>query len=284
MYLGRGALFCPPPTLQYSPGGGKRLMNKQELLRLEGIEKSFGPIRALQNVSLVLYRGEVLGLVGDNGAGKSTLVKVISGAVMPDKGKIFFEGRQVHLKSPKDSRALGIEMVYQDLSLCESLTVAQNLFLGREPTKRVLGIPFLDKPRLENQTRRILSNLNIHIPSIRAQVKYLSGGQRQSIAIGRAVTFEPKILILDEPTASLAVAEVEKVLRLVKDLRARGIAIILISHRLQDVIEVADRIIVMYEGQVVAQRRCVEVGLEELVSLISQSKRLLERKGNVEAA
>jgi len=129
VYLGRGALFCPPSTLQCSPGGEKRLMNKQELLRLEGIEKSFGPIRALQNVSLVLYRGEVLGLVGDNGAGKSTLVKVISGAVMPDRGKIFFEGRQVHLKSPKDSRALGIEMVYQDLSLCESLTVAQNLFL-----------------------------------------------------------------------------------------------------------------------------------------------------------
>ncbi len=240
-----------------------------ELLRLGDIKKSFGKVEALKGVDITINCGEVIGLVGDNGAGKSTLIKIISGALVPDYGRIFFEGREVHFKSPRDARALGIETVYQDLSLCETLTVAQNIFLGREPIKRICGLPFLDKTALYNETQKVLNELKINIPSVKALVRDLSGGQRQAAAIGRAVTFKPKLLILDEPTAALAVREARKVLSLVKKLKDMNISVILVSHRLQDIMETADRVAVMYEGKKVAEHTIGDLSFEKLASLVA---------------
>ena len=239
------------------------------LLKLEGIEKSFGAIRALKGISLTLERGEVLGLIGDNGAGKSTLMKVLSGAEIPDKGKIIFEDKEVKINSSRDARDLGIEMVYQDLSLCDTINVAKNIFLGREPIKKFLGLNFIDENLIHKKAEEIFKRFGISIPSTHALVKKLSGGQRQVVAIGRTILFDPKILIMDEPTASLAVKEVDKVLGLIKLLKTHNVATVLISHRLQDIMEVSDKIVVMYEGQKIAERKGgSETSLKELVQLI----------------
>ncbi len=237
-------------------------------VRMEDISKSYGAIKALDGVSLELRAGEVLGLFGDNGAGKSTISKVLSGAVIPDSGRILIDGREVRFASPADSRRERVEMVYQDLSLCDTVDVAGNLFLGREPKRRFLGVPFLDKPRMHAQAVQMLSRLGIRIPDTTLRVENLSGGQRQSIAIGRAVSFDPLVLIMDEPTAALAVAEVDAVLELIKTVSARGVSVILITHRLQDLFVVCDRIMVMYEGRKVAERLIVQTGIEEIVELI----------------
>ena len=246
-------------------------MNDQPVLELTGIEKRFGPITALRGVDLTLHAGEVLGVVGDNGAGKSTLMKVISGAYVPDAGTYRLDGREVSFRSPADARSQRLEMVYQDLSLCDTIDVAQNLFLGREPVRRVLGIPLLDHQRLHAQAEGVLRRLQIKVPSTYAKVKNLSGGQRQAIAIGRSVASDPKVLILDEPTAALAVKEVEEVLDLIRKLKSEGVGVILISHRLQDVLEVTDRIMFMYEGGKVAERPTADTNLEEVIKLIVQS-------------
>ncbi len=243
-------------------------MTDAALLQLNGIAKSFGPITALQGVDLRLDRGEVLGLVGDNGAGKSTLMKVISGAYVPDRGDYLLEGAPVRFRSPRDARRERVEMVYQDLSLCDSVDVAKNIFLGREPVRRIAGLPFIDHRRLHAEARKILDRLHIKVASTRIPVKNLSGGQRQAIAIGRSVSFDPKLLILDEPTAALAVKEVGEVLDLIRRLRDQGVGVILISHRLQDVMEVSDRIMVMFEGKKVAERATDDTSLEEVIRLI----------------
>lgn len=243
-----------------------------EILRLERITKSYGPIVAVKDVSLTVHKGEILGLVGDNGAGKSTLVKIISGAVIPDSGSIYFDGEAVRLRSPADARRIGIEMVYQDLALCESLSVTQNLLLGREPVSRVLKIPLIERKKANSIARNALTNLGIGVPSLHSKVRDLSGGQRQAVAIARAVMSEPKLVILDEPTAALAVVEVRRVLSLIRELKNRGIAVILISHRLQDVIEVCDRVVVMYEGNIIAERSRDQTTLEEIVRLIAAEK------------
>jgi simple sugar transport system ATP-binding protein len=237
-------------------------------VRMENISKTYGTIRSLDDVTLVLRAGEVLGLVGDNGAGKSTLSKVLSGAVRPDAGRILIEGREVRFAGPADARRERVEMVYQDLSLCNTVDVAGNLFLGREPRRRVFGLPFLDKPRMHAQAAAMLEHLGIRISDTGINVENLSGGQRQSIAIGRAVSFDPLVLIMDEPTAALAVAEVDAVLRLIKTVSARGVSVILITHRLQDLFAVCDRIMVMYEGRNVADRLIGETNIEEIVNLI----------------
>jgi simple sugar transport system ATP-binding protein len=243
-------------------------MTERDRVRMTAISKRYGPIQTLDEVTLTLKAGEVLGLVGDNGAGKSTLSKVLSGAVIPDSGTIEIDGAVVSFSSPADARAKHVEMVYQDLSLCDTVDVAGNIFLGREPRRRVLGLPFLDKPRMHAEARAMLERLGIDIADTRLKVENLSGGQRQSIAIGRAASFDPAVLIMDEPTAALAVAEVEAVLELIRTVSARGVSVILITHRLQDLFLVCDRIQVMYEGRSVAERRIEDTSIEEVVNLI----------------
>lgn len=236
------------------------------------ITKTYGSILSLRGVNLKLAPGEVLGLVGDNGAGKSTLTKILSGAVVPSGGAIRIDGSEQRFATPADARRCHIEMVYQDLSLCDTVDVAGNLFMGREPQTRVLGVPFLDEKRMHAEAREMLQGLGISIPDTRLLVRNLSGGQRQAIAIARAAAFEPKVLIMDEPTAALAVAEVEAVLALIKRVSARGVSVILITHRLQDLFLVCDRIMVMYEGTNVADRRVADTSLSEVVNLIVGEK------------
>jgi simple sugar transport system ATP-binding protein len=237
-------------------------------VRMEGIGKSFGAIKSLDGVHLTLRAGEVLGLVGDNGAGKSTLSKILSGALTPDVGRIFLDGSEVRFASPANARKQRVEMVYQDLSLCDTVDVAGNLLLGREPLRRILGVPLMDKRKMRADAAAMLDRLGIRMPSTRLKVENLSGGQRQSIAIGRAVSFDPLVLIMDEPTAALAVAEVDAVLELIKRVSAKGVGVILITHRLQDLFLVCDRIMVLYEGRNVAERLIGETSIEEIVNLI----------------
>jgi simple sugar transport system ATP-binding protein len=231
---------------------------------LRGIRKVFGSIEALRGVDLDLYAGECLGLVGDNAAGKSTLTKVLAGTYIADAGTIALDGEPVRFSGPADARARGIEMVYQDLSLCDTIDVTGNLFLGREITRA----GFLDRATMVQHAREMLAGLGIRIPNLSANVEMLSGGQRQSIAIARAASFKPHVLIMDEPTSALAVAEVEAVLALIDRVKANGVAVVLITHRLQDLFRVCDRIAVMYEGLKVAERRTSGTNLEELVRLI----------------
>ena len=235
---------------------------------LRDIRKSFGTIDALRGVDLDLAPGEILGLVGDNAAGKSTLSKIMSGAEVPDSGEIRIDGELVRFRSPADAQQKHIEMAYQDLSLCDTIDVAGNLYLGREPRRRLLGVPFIDRSKMHADAAKALQDLEIKLSSTRLPVANLSGGQRQSIAIGRAVTFEPRVLILDEPTSALAVAEVEAVLRLIKRVAERGVSVILITHRLQDIFRVCDRVMVMYEGTNVAERAIEDTNLDDLVKLI----------------
>ena len=234
------------------------------VMALRGIRKSFGSVEALRGVDLDILGGECLGLVGDNAAGKSTLSKILAGTETPDDGTILLNGAEVHFAGPAEARRQRIEMVYQDLSLCDTIDVAGNLFLGRE----ICRAGFLDKPAMARQGRRMLEALEIRVPAMGARVAQLSGGQRQSIAIARAVAFAPRVLIMDEPTSALAVAEVEAVLALIGRIKAQGVAVILITHRLQDLFRVCNRLAVMYEGRKVAERRIGETNLDELVRLI----------------
>jgi simple sugar transport system ATP-binding protein len=231
---------------------------------LRGIRKVFGSIEALRGVDLDINGGECLGLVGDNAAGKSTLTKVLAGTYIPEAGTVSLDGEPVRFSGPADARLRGIEMVYQDLSLCDTIDVAGNLFLGREITRG----GFLDRGAMQRHAREMLGALGIRIPNLSANVETLSGGQRQSIAIARAASFRPRVLIMDEPTSALAVAEVEAVLNLIDRVKAGGVAVVLITHRLQDLFRVCDRVAVMYEGLKVAERRIGETNLEELIRLI----------------
>ncbi|MFN2297215.1 MAG: ATP-binding cassette domain-containing protein [Anaerolineales bacterium] len=220
------------------------------IVEMRNIRKNFAAVRALRGVDLVLHHNEVLGLVGDNAAGKSTLMKVLSGAYIPDGGEIFIEGRKAHITDPLHARRLGIEMVYQDLALANHLDVAANVFLGREVMSKRFGfVGVLDKRRMEQETRRLLDRLQINIPSVRLNVRRLSGGQRQSVAIARATAFNAKVTIMDEPTSALSVAAIGQVLELVRQLKRHGNSIIVISHRLEDIYQVCDRMVVLRHGR-----------------------------------
>ncbi|NOZ70493.1 MAG: sugar ABC transporter ATP-binding protein [Chloroflexi bacterium] len=242
----------------------------EPLLRTENLTKRFGGLVAVDGISLDVNVGEVVGLVGDNGAGKSTLIKMISGVYQPDGGKIFFNGEEVTFMGPREAREMGIETIYQDLALAESLDVSANIFLGRELKHPYLGglIHTLDQRKMRSESENILSRLEIRIPSLTEQIRNLSGGQRQAVAIARSIYWNAKLMIMDEPTAALGVSEQRKVLVLVRTLRDQGVPVILISHNMQDVFAVADRIVILRRGQKVAERIAAETTPDEIVSLM----------------
>ena len=235
------------------------------IVELRNIKKSFGAVQALRGVDLALQRNEVLGLVGDNAAGKSTLMKVLSGAYIPDSGEICIEGKRVHFAGPEHARQLGIEMVYQDFALANNLDVASNVFLGREIIQLNLGVlRIMNKRRMETESRRLMDRLKIDIASVRLKVENLSGGQRQAVAIGRSTAFDAKVIIMDEPTAALSVAATAKVLELIRELKRQGASIIIISHRLEDIFEAADRVVVLRQGRKVGDLPIQGVSLAEI--------------------
>ena len=243
----------------------------QPLLQLEGISKQFGPVRALDRVDFAVSAGEVVGLVGDNGAGKSTLVKAIAGINSPDSGRILFEGQEVSINKPQDATNLGIATVYQDLALCDNLDVVSNLFLGSEERLGGVGIVSrqLDEVDMENRAAELLANLAVTIPSLRSEVGTLSGGQRQQVAVARSLLGEPKVVMLDEPTAALGVPQTKQVLALIKRLRERNLGVVVISHNLADVFEVCDRIVVLRLGRSAGDFSSTEVTEEHIVSAIT---------------
>jgi len=240
------------------------------LLTLQGIRKSFGAVDVLHGVDLSVEAGEVIGLVGDNGAGKSTLMKTITGIYRADAGSIELGGKDILPLDPGQRRQLGIEMIYQDLSLAKQQDVAANIFLGREPTKKLFGlIPgFVDKAEMDRQAGKMIERLGAHLPSINRSVGSFSGGQQQTVAIARALTFNPRLVIMDEPTAALAVREVQSVLDLIRRLKSEGIAVILISHRLNDVLAVTDRIVVLRHGRAEANLVTAKTNMNEVVGRI----------------
>ncbi len=239
------------------------------ILSLRGVNKSFGPVHVLKNVDLDVYSGQVTALVGDNGAGKSTLIKCIAGIYSPDGGDFLFEGSKVDIDGPREATALGIEVVYQDLALCDNLDIVHNMFLGREVKKGYV----LNESTMESLARKTLDSLSVRtVKSIRQTVSSLSGGQRQTVAIARAVLWNSKVVILDEPTAALGVAQTEQVLHLVRRLADNGLAVILISHNLVDVFEVADNIAALYLGTMAAQVNKSEVSTNQVIELITTGK------------
>jgi len=237
-------------TLATRGSGSGASRNGTPLLSLRGVGKTFGPVRALSGVDLDVAPAKVTALAGDNGAGKSVTIKTISGLWPPDEGEILWDGKAVHLHGPKDAEALGIRTIYQDLALCDNLDIVQNMFLGHEKLRRGL----LDEDDMEIAARKTLEELHVRtIRSIRMPVASLSGGQRQSVAVAKAVLFDAQLVIMDEPTAALGVSQTRQVLDLIKRLASQGVAVLLVSHNLNDVFEVADRIAVLYLGRLVAE-------------------------------
>jgi ABC-type sugar transport system ATPase subunit len=239
----------------------------EALLSVRNLTKSFGGLIAVNDVSFDVARGEVVGLLGDNGAGKSTLIKCISGVHAPEDGEIVFDDKPVQFASPMDARRAGIETIYQDLALANNLDVGANIFLGREVKTRHLGglIQTLDDKRMQEQSRQTLDSLQIRFPSMTAPIEKLSGGQRQAVAIARAVYWEARLMIMDEPTNNLGVPEQHKVLELIRMLKGRGVPVILITHVMPDALAVTDRIIVMHRGRKVTEKTTARTNAEELV-------------------
>ncbi len=239
----------------------------EPILSVKNMVKRFGGLVAVNDVSLDIYPGEVVALLGDNGAGKSTLIKCVSGVYNADHGEIYFEGRRTHFSRPIDARRQGIETIYQDLALANNLDVGANIFLGREVKKRHLGGLFrpLDDDHMLRKSQGVLDSLEIHFPNLTKPIESLSGGQRQAVAIARAVYWDAKLMIMDEPTNNLGVPEQRKVLELIRKLRDQGVPVILISHTLPDVFAVSDRLIVMHRGRKVTEKRIEETDNQEIV-------------------
>lgn len=238
------------------------------IIEMRGISKYFGAVTALENVDLQLYPGEVLGVVGDNGAGKSTLMKVLSGLHPPSAGEMLVDGEVVRFGSPKDARDRGIEMVYQDLALAGNMRIAENIYLGREPEWSLFGLRLLDHKGTRELAKQHLDKLKIHVKSVHQRVEELSGGQRQAVAIARATAFDAKVVIMDEPTAALAIKEVGKVLDLIKSLKEVGVSVILISHRMDDIFYVCDRVMALYQGRNFAEANLVDTDRNEVIGWI----------------
>jgi ABC-type sugar transport system ATPase subunit len=238
------------------------------LLEARGIYKYFGAITALRDVNFHVNAGEVLGVVGDNGAGKSTLMKILAGLYPPSEGTLIFDGRPVHFTSPRDARNMGIEMVYQDFALAGNMPIFENIYLGREPGRKIGGLTIVDHAKSREMAIKHLDNLKIRVKSVEQNVEDLSGGQRQAVAIARATAFAARLVIMDEPTAALGVPEQRKVIALIQSLKAQGKGIIFISHNLGDIFEVADRIVVFRRGKEVGERRPKETTGDEVVRLM----------------
>jgi simple sugar transport system ATP-binding protein len=239
------------------------------VLAVRGVKKSFGGVRALRDATMSLPAGEVTAIIGDNGAGKSTLVRCIVGVHPPDAGEVLLDGQPVHFHNPEQARSAGIETVFQDLALVEDLTVAQNLFLGREPTRGFGPVQLLDRRRMQRDALGMVSQLAINVPRVNARVRRLSGGQRQAVSLARAAGFSSKLVVLDEPTAALGVQETARVEELVLSLRERGVTILLISHNFEQVLRIADQVQVMRAGRTVAHRRTDATDGQELVALVT---------------
>jgi len=248
------------------------------VLEVRNITKRFGGLVAVNDVSMGVGAGEVVGLLGDNGAGKSTLIKVISGVYRADEGRILFMDREVDIASPMDALAMGIETIYQDLALAENLNTPANIFLGREKTKKVLGVlNVLDHAYMQSESAKVLAKLDILIPSLRNRIRALSGGQRQAVAICRSIYWDAKFLIMDEPTAALGVAEQKKVIDTINLLKSHGIGIIVISHQMHDVFQVADRMVIMRRGEKVAELTTKQTNPDEVVGLIVGAETVAHR-------
>ena len=239
------------------------------LLEVRDLSRHFGAVRALEKCSLAVHPGEVVALAGDNGAGKTTMIKALSGVYPPTSGDILIEGRKVNFGSPQEARALGIETIYQDLALADNLTIGGNIFLGREPMRKAFGfLPVIDRKAMAEAARETMARLDFHVKRLDAPVSNFSGGQRQAVAIGRAVYWNAKILIMDEPTAALGVPEQRKVISLIKSLKSQGKGVIFISHNLQDIFAVSDRIIVLRRGIIAGERRITDTTHDEVVKLM----------------
>lgn len=239
-------------------------------LVVENLVKRFGNILALNRVSMEVYPGEVVGLVGDNGAGKSTLVKMVAGVYKPNEGRIFFEGKECNFNSPLEARNMGIETVYQDLALAENLDVSSNIFMGREPVRPFLGglVHMLDRKHMLAESKKVLDQLDIKIPNLESEIRKLSSGQRQAVAIARAIYWNVRLMLMDEPTASLGAPARRKVLSLVRALRDHGVPVIFVSQNLGDVFTVADRILILRRGVKVGERIASETTPDEIAGLI----------------
>ncbi len=243
------------------------------IVKMVGISKRFGTVQALKNVDFTVKHQEVVGLVGDNGAGKSTLIKVLTGVCTPDSGEIYFEGKKEHIDSPKKARDMGIETVYQHLALIDLMSISRNFFLGREPTKKFAGFcNFLDKKKIDEISERALKDIGVKVRDVDEEVSILSGGERQSVAIGRSIFFGAKLLVLDEPTAALSIKESHKVLDYVTDARERGLSVIFITHNIYHVYSVADRFTILEHGERIGDFNKDEVSAEDIIEIVRTGK------------
>jgi len=238
------------------------------LIEMQAISKTFGAVVALRRVDLRIEHGEVLGLVGDNAAGKSTLMKILSGAYRPDSGEILLEGQRVQLDGPIAARGAGIGMIYQDFALVPQLDVTENIFLGKELTKSWLGLRRLHRSAMDARAEELFRQLGLTVQSVRSKVRELSGGQQQAVAIARATGFEAKLVIMDEPTANLGSTAIEKVRQSIRNLKAHGVAVVIVSHRLEDLFAVANRMVVLKHGRVVGERSMAETNHNEILEMI----------------
>jgi D-xylose transport system ATP-binding protein len=243
---------------------------RQPIISLRGITKHFGGVYAIKGIDLDIYPGEVLALVGDNGAGKSTLIKIISGAYAADEGEIFIDGAKAEIRSPADAKRYNIETIYQDLALMDNLDIPPNIFMGREIVRKGLlgALGILDFGEMALRTRTLLKRLNIEVPDMKRKVFFLSGGQRQAVAISRAIYFNARVIIMDEPTAALGVEETSKVYSLICELRQNGIAVIVISHNINEVFGIADEFVVLKTGELVGVKRKEGTHLDEILRMI----------------
>ncbi len=244
-------------------------MSDTPLLEVRNLSKSFGPVQALSDLSMQVHPGEVVALAGDNGAGKTTLIKAISGVFRPTSGEILLRGETVSFSSPQEARERGIETIYQDLALADNLSIGANIFLGREPMRRAFGfLPVLDRRKMAEAAKATMALLDFHVNRLDAPVSNFSGGQRQAVAIGRAVYWNAQVLIMDEPTAALGVPEQRKVISLIHQLKAQGRGVVFISHNLQDIFAVSDRIVVLRRGVMAGMRRISETSHDAVVKMM----------------